>query len=226
MLNLEEFRTRFQHFKKVDYGTYPYCFGEFWKWKLKTEDRNGHILSTFHLEKTFAKLSQTLKIWQWHRPCKFSELAPRLRNALKGISESYDQIRRFSLLEFDRVPDAPLELIWHELGSVKEYEKNPGGYYPAMATTKPLMFLWGQTLAFDSVVRGFMPKFGFSGLTDNNWSYETWRKVMLEFQDALRQRPDAVELFKKVSLNEYETDSIVPYGQFIDLYYWVQSKGA
>lgn len=71
-----------------------------------------------------------------------------------------------------------------------------------------------------------MPKFGFSGLTDNNWSYETWRKVMLEFQDALRQRPDAVELFKKVSLNEYETDSIVPYGQFIDLYYWVQSKGA
>jgi hypothetical protein len=58
------------------------------KWKLKTEGGNGQILSTSHLEKTYAKLSQTLKIWQWHRPCKFSELAPRLRNALEKISES------------------------------------------------------------------------------------------------------------------------------------------
>lgn len=79
MLDPDEFRTRFQHFKKVDYGTYLYCFGEFWKWKLKTECGNGQILSTSHLEKTYAKLSQTLKIWQWHRPCIFSELAPSAR---------------------------------------------------------------------------------------------------------------------------------------------------
>lgn len=86
------------------------------------------------------------------------------------------------------------------------------------------MFLWGQTLAFDSVVRGFMPKFGLSGLTDSNWSYETWKKVMLKFQDLLKERLEVVELFQKVSLNEYGTDSYVPYGQLIDLYYWVRTK--
>jgi hypothetical protein len=224
VFDLEEFRTRYQRFKKIDYGTYPFCFSEFWKWKLKTEGEIQHILGASHLERTYAKLGQTLKIWQWHRPSKFSDLAPRLRSALENIRGSYDQIRKSSMLEFDRIPDAPLELIWHELGSVKEHEKNPGAYYSAMATTKPLMFLWGQTLAFDSVVRGFMPKFGLPGLADSNWSYETWRKVMLGFQDMLEERPDIVECFKELSLNEYGTDSIVPYGQFIDLYYWVKTR--
>lgn len=191
---------------------------------MKTEGEIEHILNTSHLERTYAQLGQTLKIWQWHRPSKFSDLAPRLRNALENISGSYNQIRRFSMLEFDRIPDALLELIWHELGSVKEYEKNPGAHYSAMATTKPLIFLWGQTLAFDSVVRGFMPKFGLLGVTDGRWSYDTWRKVMLKFQDMLKERPDVVELFKNVSLNEYGTDSTVPYGQLIDLYYWVRTK--
>jgi hypothetical protein len=46
---------------------------------------------------------------------------------------------------------------------------------------------------------------------------------MLKFQDMLNEQPDVVELFKKVSLNEYGTDSIVPYGQLIDLYYWVRT---
>jgi len=224
MLDPKEFRTRFQHFKKIDYGTYPYCFGEFWKWKLQIENESEHILSSRNAGKTYNKLSQTLKIWQWHRPSKFSELAPRLRDALEKIQEDYNQIRRYSLLKFDRIPGEPLELIWHELGCVKEFEKNPAGYYPAMATTKPLMFLWGQTLAFDSVVREFMPRFDLSGLTDSNWSFETWKKVMMKFQEMLKQQPDVVGLFKKLSLEEYGTDSIVPYGQFIDLYYWVRSK--
>ena len=226
MINTEKFRTRFQQFKKEDRKSYPHCFSEFWKWKLQTENKSEHILNAHNLDRTYTKLGRTLKFWQWHRPSKFSDLAPRLKNALEKIQESYDQIREYSLLEFDRVPSEPLESIWHELGCVKEPDQypNPGGYYPAMATTKPLMFLWGQTLAFDSWVRGFMPKFSLSGLTDNKWSFETWKNVMMKFQEMLKQQPDIVELFEKLSLEEYGTDSIVPYGQFIDLYYWVRSK--
>jgi hypothetical protein len=224
LLNPEEFRAKFQHFKKIDYGTYPYCFGEFWKWKLQIENESEHILNTRNAGKAYAKLSQTLKIWQWHRPYSFSELAARLKHSLDGMRDSYNQIRRYSLLEFDKIPDEQLESIWHELGCVKAFEKNLGGNYLAMATTKPLMFLWGQTLAFDSVVRERMPKFNFSRLADNYWSFETWKKVMMRFQEMLKLQPEITELFKKVSLEEYGTDSVVPYGQLIDLYYWVRCK--
>lgn len=222
MFNLEEFRLRFQYFRKIDYQTFPYCFGEFWKWKLRTENKSEHILDVKHLEKTYNRLSQTLKIWQWHRPYSFFELARRLKDSLERIRNAYNQIRRYSLLEFDEIPHEPLELIWHELGCVKTFEKNAGGYYLAMATTKPLMFLWGQTLAFDSVVRERMPRFDILGVIDNYWSFEKWKKVMVRFQEGLKRQPEVVDLFKKVSSREYRTDSIVPYGQFIDLYYWVR----
>jgi len=130
------------------------------------------------------------------------------------------------LLEFDKIPNEPLEIIWHELGSIKTFEKNKGGYYLAMATTKPLMFLWGQTLAFDSVVRGRMPRFDDASfdLTGNYWTFEQWKEMMLRFQHELRQQPEAIDLFKKVSLEEYGNDSAVPYGQFIDLYYWAMHR--
>ena len=124
-------------------------------------------------------------------------------------------------MEFSEIPDGPLELIWHELGSVKTVGgKNPRGYYLVMPTTKPLMFLWGQTLAFDSIVRGCMPRFDILGLSDNSWSLRTWKKVMARFQQSLKQNPEVADLFKEVSRKEYGTDAIIPYGQFLDLYYW------
>ena len=166
MLDAEKMRERFKLFKKIDYGTYPYCFGEFWKWKLRTENESEHILNDRNAGIANGKLGQTLKIWQWHRPYAFATFAPRLKKALVDMQESYNQIRKFSLLEFDKIPKDQLERVWHELGSVKNLGKNVGGYYSVMATTKPLMFLWGQTLAFDSVVRGCMPRFNIPGLTD------------------------------------------------------------
>jgi len=222
LINLKEFEIRFQYFKRFDYQSYPYCFGEFWKSKLRTENDSKHILDGEHFEETFTRLGQTLKIWQWHRPNSFAELVGRLKDSLQIIREAYSQIRKYSLLEFNEVPNEPLELIWHELGWVKTFEKNAGGYYLAMATTKPLMFLWGQTLAFDSVVRKRMPRFHVSGITNNYWTLEKWKKVMIRFQDSLKQQPETVDLFKKISSKEYGTDSIVPYGQFIDLYYWTR----
>ena len=221
---MEEFRVRFQHFRKFDYQSYPYCFGEFWKWKLRTENESEHILDHKHAEETYNKLSNTLRIWQWHRPYSFSELAGRLKESLKRISNAYNEIRGHSLLEFDEIPHKPLELIWHELGWVKTFEKNNGGYYLAMATTKPFMFLWGQTPAFDSVVRMRMPRFNILGISDNYWSFEKWGTVMMRFQESLRHQPEAVNLFKEISSKEYGTNSNVPYGQFIDLYYWVRCQ--
>lgn len=222
MFNLKEFKIRFERFKKFDYQSYPYCFGEFWKWKLRVENEGHHILDDKNIEKAYDRLSKTLKIWQWHRPYSFSMLAKRLKESLKRIGNAYNEIREYSLLEFDKIPREPLEFIWHELGWVKTFEKNNRGYYLAMATTKPFMFLWGQTPAFDSVVRQRMPRFGIIGLADNHWSFERWRNVLLKFQEILKQRPEIVDLFQKTSLKEYRARTLVPYGQFIDLYYWVR----
>lgn len=223
--DLEEFEYRFQSFKKIDYESYPYCFGEFWKWKLRTETKSEHILDAQHIKETYDRLSQTLKIWQWHRPDSFFELAERLKDALEKMRDAYNQIRSYSLLEFSEIPNEPLELVWHELGCVKTVGgKNPCGYYLVMATTKPLMFLWGQTLAFDSVVRRCMPRFSILELGDNYWSFGTWKKVMVRFQESLKRQPKALDLFKEVSRKEYGIESLVPYGQFLDLYYWVKRR--
>ena len=221
LLKSAEFRSVFQSFKKVDYQTYPFCFGEFWKWKLRTETKDEHILDAKHIKETYDRLGRTLQIWQWHRPYSFASLANRLKNALENIRDPYNQIRSYSLLEFSEIPDETLQQIWHELGCVKNgEEKNPAGYYLVMATTKPLMFLWGQTLAFDTVVRGCMPRFNIVGLSDNYWSFGTWKKIMIRFQESLKQQTNVANVFREVSREEYETDSTIPYGQFLDCYYW------
>jgi len=128
--DLEKFEYRFQSFKKIDYESYPYCFGEFWKWKLRTETKGEHILDAQHINETYDRLSQTLKIWQWHRPCSFFKLAKRLKDALEKMRDAYNQIRSYSLLEFSEIPNEALKLVWHELGCVKTVGgKNHGGYY-------------------------------------------------------------------------------------------------
>jgi hypothetical protein len=85
------------------------------------------------------------------------------------------------------------------------------------------MFLWGQTLAFDSIVRTHalqhhnIPK-------RTQWRFEEWMRVMESFQQGLRQQPEDVQLFRETSREKYGVESPVPYGQFIDLYYWVEGK--
>jgi len=226
LFDLKEFDSRFEYFRRVDYKTYPYCFGEFWKRKLKIEESGENILSNVHLKTTYTNLSQILKIWLWHRPYSFSKLAGRLLASLEALQDSYNYLRNYSLLEFDKIPEKLLKFIWHEIGCVKAFEKNTSGYYPIMATTKLLMFLWGQTLAFDSVVRKRIPKFGISGLTKDRWAFDTWKRIMEEFQASLQQQSRIVDHFRELSLNEYGTDAIVPYGQLLDLYYWVPNARA
>lgn len=222
MIDLEEFNSRFCYFKKMDSRTNPYSFGEFWRWKLRTETKNVHILDAEHVGETYDKLSQILRIWQWHRPYPFLWLANGLKHALDEIDEAYNKIRNYSFLEFGDIPNEPLEQIWNSLGSVKNGGKrNRGGYYLVMGATKPFMFLWGQTLAFDSIVRKFIPRFDINGLSGNCWSFGTWKKIMVRFQESLKQQPEVADFFKEISLKHYGAGSIIPYGQFLDLYYWV-----
>jgi len=221
--DLELFKEKQEKFKQFDSSTFPYSFREFWKWKTSIETNKGHILDEYHRKETFRRLGETLKRWQWHRPYNFIEVAGRLKDALEKIHDAYNQVRNYSLLEFSEIPNDLLELIWHELGCVKtDEERNPTGYYLVMGTTKPLMFLWGQTLAFDSIVRKRMPRFDVRGVSGDYWNLETWKGVMMRFQEGLKRQPEVVVLLKEVSRKEYRTTSIIPYGQFLDLYYWVR----
>lgn len=218
----ELFKKRYEKFKKIDDSTFPYNFQEFWRYKIKVEINEGHILDDSHRKETFHRLSETLRRWQWHRPYKFTEVAERLKVALERISNTYNEVREYSLLEFNEIPSNLLEIIWHELGRVKTGEnRNPSGYYLVMGATKPLMFLWGQTLAFDSIVRRRMPVL-ITGIRNCYWTFETWKNVMIKFQESLKQQPEFLVLLKEVTQKEYGTRELVPYGQFLDLYWWAQ----
>jgi hypothetical protein len=224
LFDAQKMRERFEIFKKIDSTTYPFSFAEFWRRKIRLENQVDHILSERHIHVTYGKLSQTLKAWQWNRPYEFAKFAPGLRTALANMGESYNAVRNYSLLDFHKVPQNHLELIWNELGAVKELGKNDYGLYFVMAATKPLMFLWGQTLAFDSVVRRLMPRFEMTGLGSCNWTFKTWKAVMTRFSEAVGDELELVDIMKELSLKEYGTDSMVPYGQFMDMYYWASDR--
>jgi len=141
-------------------------------------------------------------------------------DSLEKICNAYNEIRTYSLLQFNDVPAEPLRLIWHELGRVKEKDgkKNDYGYYYIVSLSKHLMFLWGQALAFDSKVRKHAaPSYGIP--RDSRWSFEDWRRVMRHFKEDLKPRSEIIDAFNKESLKRYGTDRLVPYGRFLDIYY-------
>lgn len=181
------------------------------------------MLDAENIVETLSKLGPVLKIWRWHRPYEFEYCFERFRKAINNIPDSYRKIRKFSLIEFDQIPLEELEKIWNELGSVK-----PQGEYDqselVMTITKPLMFLWGQTPAFDSVVREKMPLFGIQGFRNVRWEFSTWINAMRKLQKYLNNNAKVLDLFNRTSIDKYGTDTNVPYGQFFDLYYWTESK--
>ncbi len=213
-----EFKKKFEEFKKTKFDG----FGDFWEWKLKTETKSEHILDANHIDDAFKKLIKLLREWKWHRPHSYQGLEEKLENALRKISDAYDQIRDYSLLQFEDVPEEPLKLIWRELGQVKLGKESSGDYCLVMSVTKPLMVLWGQTLSFDSRVRSKMPKFEIEGLNYLYWDFATWKKVMAKFQKSLSNQYEIVSFFRELSFKTYGTDKLVPYGQFLDLYYWYE----
>ena len=226
LLDLTQYDRKYQLFIKKDSKNFPYTYNEFWKWKVKIEAEDASILDREYITETYDRLSQTLKLWQWHRPYTFSKLEERLKDALESIREPYNHIKQYSLLDFPAVPYQPLEEVWHELGRIKETDgkRKRSGYYLVMGITKALMFLWGQTLAFDTDVRKHMPNFNRSDVKHGRWTYGLWRTVMLKLQTSLKKQPKLIEHLNNLSLREYGETKVIPYGQFLDLYYWVDES--
>lgn len=217
MIDTKDFRSKLEAFP----SNYMLDFDCFWKWKLVENSRN-HILDESHIRQTYDKLKETLANWQTYRGGYNLDPYKSLKESLQRISDAYDKIRKFSLLEFRNVPDQPLKLIWNELGRVKEEQgrRNTSEQYYIISICKPLMLLWGQTLAFDSRVRAHCPhEFGIPKM--NRWNFMEWRKVVENIQDYLQEHPKIVNLFKQLSLEKFKADAIVPYGRFLDIYYFV-----
>lgn len=220
MIDPKRFKSKLSSFP----SNYMRDFDQFWKWKLETETGNEHLLDDTHLEETvssqdYYKLPAILRRWQVYRKCRNRDPYRTLQDSLRKMSDVYNRIRNYSLLEFDVIPEEELELIWNELGYVKDGKRDPTGRYLIISICKPLMLMWGQTLAFDTHVRENSPRW-VPGKYRYRWSFEQWKSVMETFQEGLKQHSEVVVSFKEVSQEKYKTDLVVPYGRFLDIYYY------
>lgn len=217
VIDLDCFKRSFLSFP----ANYMLDFDCFWRWKLKIETEDGHVLDENHQGETYHKLSDILASWQAYRSSRNYAPWVTLKHSLEAISDAYNKIRTYSLLECDKISSQSLELIWHELGRVKEYDgnKNDMGSYYIISVCKPLMLLWGQTLAFDSRVRAHVP-YRYNFVEKTRWTFREWMVMIKRFQEVLRQDSMVVSFFKKEALKRYGSESIVPYGRFLDIYYF------
>lgn len=202
-------------------------YNSFWGWKLQIEQEHGnHILDNKHRADTCDKLLEILPGWQTWRgtACDYAKEFPV---ALNTMGNYYNQIREYSLLDFDRVPAGPLQEIWHELGRVKEPSGNrrAKGDYCIIAICKPLMFLWGQTLPFDSRNRENVRCDHSLSLTipmprTGRWVFSEWRTIMNDFQRELCGIPEVVSELQNVASNTFNSTVAVPYGRYLDNNYF------
>lgn len=219
MFSSDEFKKRIKAFPQRYWDN----FDEVWKWKLKVEtEGSAHSLDEDHRKEAYRRLSLILPRWQTYRNGNNSDSLGTLRDAISRIEEEYNQLRGYSLLEFDEVPTEILEKIWHELGRVKEKDghRNKSGCYSAVAVSKPLLLIWGQTPAFDSFVRKHMamtydiPKYAC------NWNLDAWINALKQLSRTLNDNEETVKLMKDETIKRYGKGTTVPYGRYIDVYYW------
>lgn len=219
MFDLTLFQSRIDSFSE-EYGN---DFINFWKWKIIVESHGtSHILDDRHIAETHHKLSVVLPKWQTYRPYDNTPCLATLRTSLTTIAEAYNQLRKYSLLDFGLIPRNVLAPIWQELGRAKEDrgQTNGSGSYAIIAVCKPLLFLWGQTLAFDSKVRNNLPHKYLVDKYSWNWDLDEWMRVMILFSKNLNEDKSAVQFIKKKSEEWYGKDAPVPYGRLLDIYYF------
>jgi hypothetical protein len=209
--------------------TNPYRtqYNSFWKWKVQVEQKPGsHILDDEHRANACTELLKILPGWQTWRgtTCNYTKEFPI---ALAHIANFYSQIRQYSLLDFDRVPTGPLQEIWHELGRVKESSGNrrAKGDYCIIAICKPLMFLWGQTLPFDSRNRKNIRLDHSLSLTTpiphaGRWVFSEWTTIMSDFQRELCRVPSIISILQATASNTFNSKLVVPYGRYLDNNYF------
>jgi hypothetical protein len=214
-MDLESFRA------KLESGMVATVYGSqyngFWGWKIEVEaSGREHILDERRKNDAARKLLDILPGWQTYRgvDCDYYTWLPI---SLSNIAEAYNEIRDWTLLDFDKMPLEPLELIWHELGRVKTTsgKRNGLGEYYVIAVCKPLMFLWGQTPAFDSVNRDEL--YISHGAS---WCFEWWVDELKDLQKKLVKDPAIVAYCRQKALGIYGPNYVVPYGRFLDIYYY------
>lgn len=229
-IDIDKFKKRFEDFQQIDRrdkrkyqekrSSY-YTVSEFYERKIKIEDKESHILDEEHRGRTCKILADTLigtiTVWQVYRPRKKgmekSTIEEKLSEALKNISDAYDAIRRFNLVDFDKVPEKDLEDIFYELGCVKakvsRVENTSEEECYIIAVCKPLMFLWGQIPVFDEKVRG---RLVCTSKNKRKWSFIDWKRALKGFQEGLKQNNKLRGFFEEKSKEKYGTSEFVPYG--------------
>jgi len=217
-MNLASFSIKLKSYG-VNYPRYYEEYNDFWKWKIEVEATGkGHILDNSHLAATSSKLLDILPGWQTYRgvECDYRTWLPV---SLRYIADAYDQIRKYSLLYFGKIPDGPLEYIWHELGRVKTVNGNrrEAGDYSVISVCKPLMFIWGQTPPFDSRNRRNMHIFPYR----TSWEFKSWKE---ELGNLITKRvlgkTNVIDYCRNKAKEIYKSEYIVPYGRFLDIYYF------
>ena len=202
-------------------------YNSFWAWKVQVEQEPGsHILDSKHRAEACKKLLNILPGWQTWRgtTCDYAKQFPI---ALGNIANYYRQITQYSLLDFDKVPIVPLQEIWHELGRVKEPSGNrrTKGDYCIIAVCKPLMFLWGQTLPFDSRNRDNIRDDHSLSLTipiprTGRWIFSEWKTIMSDFQRELCRAAEIINGLQNMTSNTFNSTLAVPYGRYLDNNYF------
>lgn len=104
---------------------------------------------------------------------------------------------------------------------MKEADGSPskGGEYFVIAVCKPLMLIWGQTLAFDSRVRSAFP-LRYGTLRHHRWTFERRMMVMRRVQTDLLDNPVLVSRFEELEKEKYGIAQPTPFGRFLDIYYF------
>jgi hypothetical protein len=223
-MDLTSFKAKLQSKSNMNYRSQ---YNSFWQWKVEVEkEPKSHILDDEHRADTCRKLLDILPGWQTWRgaKCDYQKVFPV---ALGNIASSYSQVRQYSLLDFDEIPTEPLEEIWHELGRVKEElgTRTARGDYFIIAICKPLMFLWGQTLAFDSRNRKGIRRDHSLSLTISipravRWEFSKWKAIMSNFQSELCSKPAIISFLQQNAGKAFNSNLAIPYGRYLDIYYF------
>jgi hypothetical protein len=86
------------------------------------------------------------------------------------------------------------------------------------------MIIWGQTLAFDTIVRKEI-QHDFRCCKNNyRWEFEDWLRVLIESKKFLEENPELCRYFQDFSIKKYGKSSIVPYGRFLDIKYFERKQ--
>lgn len=216
---IDKFNAAYRSFPK----NYHDDFDNFWVWKHKIESKNEHILDKNHLDSTHNRICSILRGWQYKRGPKCDQdPLYKLKQALNNISDDYDEMRNLTLFDIKQFDMKQFQRIWQELGDVKIVKTSGNSENPlVMSVCKPLMLLWGQTLAFDTRVRGnYYDEYKYSFLRKNRWSSQEWLCSLFLSYSLLEKNKEFTEYLKKHSLGKYGKDCSIPYGRLLDIYYF------